>query len=99
MNEKKRLPVSLTILLPAYNEEQVVGETVKAIKVLHPDFEVLVIDDGSTDNTMKVAMDADAPENAIEWIASLSMQAWFVGLYVAWRRSGFTRTAGVIPPR
>ena len=46
-----------------------------------------------------ILADADAPENAIEWIASLSMQAWFVGLYVAWRRSGFTTTAGVIPPR
>lgn len=31
----------------------------------------------------------DAPENAIEWIASLSMQAWFIGLYVAWRRTGY----------
>ena len=33
--------------------------------------------------------DADAWENSIEWIASLMMQAWFVLLYVAWRRSGF----------
>ncbi len=33
--------------------------------------------------------DADALENAIEWIASLSMQAWFLGLYLAWRRTNF----------
>ena len=50
----------VTVILPAYNEDQVVGETVKAIKKLHPDFEVLVVDDGSTDNTMQVAMDAGA---------------------------------------
>ena len=31
----------------------------------------------------------DPPENVIEWIASLSMQAWFLGLYVAWRRTEF----------
>jgi hypothetical protein len=28
-------------------------------------------------------------ENRIEWIASLLMQAWFVLLWVAWRRSRF----------
>ena len=50
----------VTVILPAYNEEQVVGETVKAIKKLHPDFEVLVVDDGSTDHTMQTAMDAGA---------------------------------------
>ena len=33
--------------------------------------------------------DADAVENSIEWIASLSMQAWFLLLYIAWRRTGF----------
>lgn len=31
--------------------------------------------------------DADAAENRIEWIAALGMQAWFVMLYVAFRRS------------
>lgn len=50
----------VTILLPAYNEEQAIGTTVKRIKELHPDFEVLVIDDGSTDNTMNEAMEAGA---------------------------------------
>ena len=33
--------------------------------------------------------DADTMENRIEWIVSLLMQLWFVGLYVAWRRSRF----------
>ena len=29
-------------------------------------------------------------ENRIEWIASLLMQIWFVMLWIAWRRTGFT---------
>jgi hypothetical protein len=40
----------------------------------------------------------DPPENAIEWIASLSMQAWFIGLYVAWRRTGYRVSANVVGP-
>jgi hypothetical protein len=32
---------------------------------------------------------ADALENSIEWVASSMMQAWYVLLYLAWRRSGF----------
>ncbi len=54
----KQVPV--TILLPAYNEEQSIGNTIARIKELYPDFEVLVVDDGSTDNTLRVAMDAGA---------------------------------------
>jgi glycosyltransferase involved in cell wall biosynthesis len=50
----------VTILLPAYNEEQAIAETIRQIRKLHPDFEILVVDDGSADNTMRVAMDAGA---------------------------------------
>jgi len=56
--EKNKFDV--TILLPAYNEEQVIGKTIKKIRSLYPDFEILVVDDGSTDNTMQEAMAAGA---------------------------------------
>lgn len=54
----RKIPV--TILIPAYNEELSIGETIRGIHALHPDFEVLVVDDGSTDKTMQVAIDAGA---------------------------------------
>ena len=50
----------VTVLLPAYNEDKVIGETIRSIKKLHPDFEILVVDDGSTDATQKKAMEAGA---------------------------------------
>ncbi len=51
---------AVTVLIPAYNEEKSIGNTVRRVKELHPDFEVLVVDDGSTDKTMQMAMDAGA---------------------------------------
>lgn len=59
MNEQDS-KTDVTIILPAYNEEQSIGATVQSIRRLHPDFEVLVIDDGSTDNTRSVALQAGA---------------------------------------
>lgn len=58
MGETKE--VLVTILMPAYNEERSIGKTVLKVRELYPDFEVLVIDDGSTDSTMQVAKDAGA---------------------------------------
>jgi heme/copper-type cytochrome/quinol oxidase subunit 1 len=41
--------------------------------------------------------DPDMSENRIEWIAALMMQAWFVVLYLAWRRTGFRVSVSVDP--
>jgi glycosyltransferase involved in cell wall biosynthesis len=50
----------VSIILPAYNEEQSIGITISEIKKLHPDVEILVIDDGSADNTRQEAIKAGA---------------------------------------
>jgi glycosyltransferase involved in cell wall biosynthesis len=46
--------------MPAYNEETAIGQTVARIHSLYPDFETIVVDDGSTDNTAHKAREAGA---------------------------------------
>jgi cellulose synthase/poly-beta-1,6-N-acetylglucosamine synthase-like glycosyltransferase len=51
----KELP-KVTILIPAWNEEESTESTLNSILASdYPDFEVIFIDDGSTDNTLKIA--------------------------------------------
>ncbi len=45
----------VSVLIPAYNEEQTIGKTLSALqKSYHKRFEALVINDGSTDNTSEI---------------------------------------------
>ena len=50
---------SLSVVLPAHNEEQVIAETVRqcvdVLSIVAPDFEVIIVDDGSTDDTGAIA--------------------------------------------
>lgn len=50
----------LTIVIPAYNEERIIGQVLRCIKDLKFDFvqEIVVIDDGSTDNTRQISEEA-----------------------------------------
>jgi glycosyltransferase involved in cell wall biosynthesis len=48
---------TITVVIPAYNEELGIGSTLEAVKSLVPDTvaEVIVVDDGSTDRTAEIA--------------------------------------------
>ncbi|MHB8202589.1 MAG: glycosyltransferase family 2 protein [Desulfomonilaceae bacterium] len=50
----------ITIVIPAYNEEKTIADVVRGAMANAPDARVLVIDDGSTDNTLKRAAGAGA---------------------------------------
>lgn len=49
---------SLSIMLPAFNEERIIGKTIdsceRAAQLLTADYEILVVDDGSRDRTREI---------------------------------------------
>ena len=53
-------PSSVTVVLPAYDEAAAVGSVVQSLRAAANWLEVLVIDDGSTDETSTVAAAAGA---------------------------------------
>ena len=51
---------TVSVIIPAYNEAGSIGDIVSEIKSLYPDFEVIVINDGSVDDTVTEAKKAGA---------------------------------------
>jgi glycosyltransferase involved in cell wall biosynthesis len=51
---------SVSIIIPVYNEAGNIEKIVSGIKALYPFYEIIVINDGSTDNTAEVAQRAGA---------------------------------------
>ena len=50
----------ISIIIPVYNEADNIGDLVSTIRNLYTDFEIIVINDGSTDDTARIAEDAGA---------------------------------------
>tara|TARA_R110001592_G_scaffold12335_2_gene59054 strand:+ start:3576 stop:4424 length:849 start_codon:yes stop_codon:yes gene_type:complete len=50
----------ISVVLPAKNEAATVGDVVGAIKALYSDAQIIVVNDGSTDNTADVAQESGA---------------------------------------
>ncbi len=52
--------VALSIVIPARNESAAIGNVVRTAKSEYPDAEIIVVDDGSTDDTARTAEEAGA---------------------------------------
>jgi glycosyltransferase involved in cell wall biosynthesis len=50
----------VSVIIPAYNEENTIGDIIRRIRTLHPDYEIIVINDGSIDGTAEAAETAGA---------------------------------------
>ncbi|BDZ70005.1 glycosyltransferase family 2 protein [Methanobacterium petrolearium] len=58
MNSKK--PMSVSVIIPAYNEEKTVANVVGVVKSLNYVDEIIVVNDGSVDGTEQKALEAGA---------------------------------------
>ena len=59
----------ISIIIPTYNEEDVILECLNSLfKQSFKDFEIVVVDDGSTDNTWKVLSEVEGTRNNIKLI-------------------------------
>ncbi len=57
----RRRDVGITVVIPAYNEEATIADTIRSIKETgYRPLEIIVVDDGSTDSTAEVAEKAGA---------------------------------------
>lgn len=59
---KHSIPVGVSVILPAYNEEETISKAIEKVQNIltdgHYDFEIIVVDDGSLDGTRKEALEA-----------------------------------------
>lgn len=61
MSSEKAASVRLSIVIPAYNMEEYVAETLKSVLRDPGELQVIVVDDGSTDRTVDIVKGFDDP--------------------------------------
>lgn len=62
LNEKEKRFPSISVIIPMYNESEKISRCLESVKSLdYPSekIEIIVVDDGSTDNSVKVALEYD----------------------------------------
>ena len=56
----------VSIITPLYNGERFVGQTIESVLAqTYPDWEILIVNDGSKDNSEQIALDYAAKDNRI----------------------------------
>lgn len=61
---------TVSVIIPAYNAEKYIEETLESVfKQSYQDFEVILINDGSTDNTAKIVQNIAERDNRVKLIS------------------------------
>ncbi len=56
----------VSVLMPAYNREKYIGEAIESISTqTYPNWELIIVDDGSTDSTAEIVKSYQAKDNRI----------------------------------
>ena len=50
----------VSVIIPVFNEAENIGQIIREIATIYPDYEIIVVNDGSTDDTAEVAKAAGA---------------------------------------
>ena len=70
---KKSEKKLISLIVPCFNEEESLpifyDETVKVLKTMNVDYELLIIDDGSKDNTLKIAKELAEKDKNVKYIS------------------------------
>ncbi len=59
LKSTKKEDKEILIIIPAYNEAESIGDVISSIKKTLSHVDILVVNDGSTDDTAKIAMELD----------------------------------------
>ena len=66
----------VSVIIPTYTRAHLIGETISSIlNQTFQDFEIIVIDDGSTDNTEEVVRSFNDPRIDYFWQPNSGLQA------------------------
>ena len=69
MNEMKNAP-KVSVVIPTYNRGDLIGETIRSLQDQDfEDFEVIIVDDGSTDNTKMLCEEVISVDSRFAYVA------------------------------